>query len=312
MKKETSFFFIITVTLIIFNACAPTTGSMTLVDRSLPRKPRWTTDIPQSRVNEYFVGISDNQSSLEEAKKAAVVDALNDALNKRGIEISSKYEQLTTEQRRRLWDEVHVAGTAHLGLEQVTWYTEEWKHYQDRKYNHKFRAFVLMRSRKLKQDGFTKALLINLGHRFDATWHSALLPGWGQFKKGYTGKGYFFLISGACAAGTMGYLQFRYELNRADYRDLERDMKYIDADDPAIVNYQKAIEENKDERKVIESYLKTAIYSGLGIYFINLLDAFVFGVPSPDKFSTITFDTQIQYAGNETVRNYLIGLHVNW
>ena len=54
---------------LILTGCGPMAGSMKLIDQSLPKKPEWTSKIPQSRTNEYFVGMSDNRPSIDEAKK---------------------------------------------------------------------------------------------------------------------------------------------------------------------------------------------------------------------------------------------------
>lgn len=60
------------VALVMGNSCTPTMGTCKLIDQSMPDKPAWTRIIPQSRTFEYFVGVSDNRESLEDAKKAAL------------------------------------------------------------------------------------------------------------------------------------------------------------------------------------------------------------------------------------------------
>ena len=145
------------------------------------------------------------------AKRAAISDALSDALTRKGIEVSSKYEKMSTHERNELLDEILTAGTARLGLNHVAWYTEVWEHYRNNSATQKYRAFVLMRSRKLEQDKLFKTVLINLGNRLETTWHSMLFPGWGQLKTEQRAKGKLFLFSGLATLAGLGYCVYLIE-----------------------------------------------------------------------------------------------------
>ena len=291
--KYILFFILFVFFLIQLSGCTPMAGTIKLIDRSLPDNPRWTSTIPQSRANSYFVGISDNKNSLDIAKKAAIVDALNDAINKKGIEVSINYKQLTDNEKVNLMDQITLGGTARIGLEHVAWYTEVWEHYYKDSAEQKYRAFVLMRSKKLKQDGFLKMAAVNVGDRFNATWHSMLIPGWGQIRTDKKAKGKLFFFTELGVAAGLGYLHARHEMVKRDYHKLKLDFDYELDSSLEKLNLEKRILDKEDEKKLLREYIENFTKLGLGIYAINLIDAIIFGVPSHDKFTQVKLNDRI-------------------
>lgn len=270
--------------LLLLAVCAPMMGTSTLVYRSMPTPPHWIGIIPKSRVYEYFVGVSDNRNSLEEAKRAAILDALNDALTRQGIEVSSRYQQLTESQRRKLHEELTMEGLARIGLEQVAFYHEEWEYYYGTRVEKKYRAFVLTRSKKLKQDSFIKSAFINLGQRLDACWHSMLIPGWGQIRYGKRGKGRWFMTTEIMALGGLGFFHYRYEKAKDDRFDIQWNLNHTpDPHEMARLRHDLALKD--EEIKDMRRYRKYFAWACGGIYALNLLDALLFGVPSHERFA---------------------------
>ena len=278
---------------LLITGCAPMTGTSKLIYQSLPHRPRWIGTIPQSRVYEYFVGISDNKNTLEEAKKAAISDALNDALSKRGIEVTARYEKMATEEKYQLLDQVSIGGTARIGLAQVTWYHEEWEYYHGRTVAKKYRAFVLMRTKKLRQDSIIRGVLINIGERVDACWHSMLIPGWGQFRYEKRGKGRLFLLTELGAVAGFGFFHYQHERAKDDYLKLELD--YKDAAEGSSEKRKLAhdLAVKKDEHEDIKRYRTYFTYAAFGIYAVNLVDALLFGPPSQDKFTKLMLNERL-------------------
>jgi len=268
------------------------TGTSKLVYRSMPKPPYWIGIIPKSRVYEYFVGVSDNRNSLEEAKRAAIIDALNDALTRQGIEVNAKYQQLTESERRRLHEELTMEGLARIGLEQVAFYHEEWEYYYGHGVKKKYRAFVLTRSKKLKQDSFIKSAFINLGQRLDACWHSMLIPGWGQIRYDKRGKGRWFMTTEIGALAGLGFFHYKYEKAKDERFEIQWNLNHTrDPHEIARLKHDLVLKDKeiKDSRR----YRKYFAWACGGIYALNLLDALLFGVPSHDKFAGIRLNQKV-------------------
>ena len=261
-------------------------GSSKLVYTSLPEKPRWIKAIPLSRVYKYFVGVSDNRNTLEEAKRAAIADAFNDALGVEGIKVSAEYEVRTLDERSRFISEITVKGVAELGLELVTWYHEEWQYHYRRTIDQRYRAFVLMRSEKLKKDSIIKSVFTNMGERLDAGWRSMLFPGWGQFCYQERGKGNFFLLTELGALGGTVFFYCRHEKAKNEHSEIK--WEYDHTDDPTErMELAHDLFIKDEEMKDTKRYRTYFSYAGLGIYALSLADALLFGPPSEDKFASV-------------------------
>jgi len=284
-----------TIALLMGNGCTPTMGTCKLIDQSMPGKPAWTRIIPQSRTFEYFVGVSDNRESLEEAKKAALADAFADALGKSGIEVTVNYAKLTDEERRRVQDEIQLTGRTVIGLEQLAWYNEQWECYYAQGAVQKHRAFVLTRSRKLKRDSIFKMMLATSGQRFDAVWHSMLIPGWGQFRYGRRGEGNLYLWTEVVALGGLGYLQFRHEKFKSDIRRLEKQLAGS-VDPMERQRLTQELSDTQDSHNDIKRYRRYLAYGAAVIYGVNLVDALIFGPPSQEKMLTAQGDRRVRWS----------------
>jgi hypothetical protein len=111
--------------------------------------------------------------------------------------------------------------------------------------------------------------------RLKAGLRSLLLPGWGQFYSGNTGRGSIMTLSIVLEAGGLYMADQRYQDKRADY-------------DIASQNYANAtsIEERlrlktvKDSRQRLaykaESNRRNIFYIGIGMWAYNFLDAVIF------------------------------------
>lgn len=309
MNREAILLGLIAGVFLLLIGCAPMPGSSKLVYRSMPEEPRWTKVVPQSRVYKYFVGVSDKRNSLKEAKKAAIGDALSDALAVKGIEVSTRYEKITTDEKDRLLDEITLKGAARLGLELVTWYHEEWQYHYEDVMAKKYRAFVLMRSRKLKKDSIIKGIFTNIGERLDAGWHSMLFPGWGQFCYQKRGKGNFFLLTELGALGGMGFFHYRYEKAQNEYSEIK--WMYDNTDDPSEKRELAHDLVTKDEEiKDAKQYRTYFSYVGLGIYTLSLADALLFGPPSEDKFASVRLYKGVFLSAEMRGNLPVIALHI--
>ncbi len=288
MKKLYALDFVIFLAGIVLweVGCAPMVGTSKLVYRSSPRKPRWMQVIPQSRMYEYFVGVSDNRTSLDEAKKAAILDALNDAVSKKGIEVSVNYQNLSTEEKSFIRDSIDITGAMKLGLEQVAWYYEEWEQYYRNRAQKSYRVFMLLRSRKIHPSNFLIGVALNIGNRFDAFWHSMLIPGWGQFRNGKKGKGNYFLFSTLVSAAGWGVSNVMYDKINNDQYDIQERMKALTSGSE-LIDLQRKYRLNNNNLKELKTYKQGFMYATAGFYGLNLIDAILFGPPSSDKFSAL-------------------------
>ena len=298
--------FVFTGIALLGFGCAPMAGTSKLVYQSTPQKPHWMQVIPQSRTYEYFLGVSDNRTSLDEAKKAAILDAFNDAVSKKGIEVSVNYQGLTTEDRSSIKDRIDVSGAMKLGLEQVSWYYEEWEQYYRNRAQKAYRVFVLMRSRKIHPSNFLMGIAINIGNRLDAFWHSMLIPGWGQYRYGKKGKGNYFLFLTAFSGTGWATSNVLYEKIRDDQYGIQEDLK--NAVGIKALDLQKKYAMNEKHLKDLKGYKRGFMYATLGVYGLNLLDAVLFGPPSTDKFSSVSISKHLCLTLNQN--GYFSGIRL--
>jgi len=273
-------------------SCAPIVGTSRIVFQSAPEKPHWIQVIPQSRTYQYFVGISDNFPTLDEAKRHAVVDAFEEAIALKGIEVSVNYEKLATEQKRIIRDSVDIRGIFQLGLERVAWYYEEWEQILAKGARKFFRAFVLMRSRKLKPSSPLITSLQIMGQRLDATWHSMLLPGWGQKRYGKKGKSKYFFYTTFLSGGVWLGSSLYYEKFRKDRSDLEEDL-LLTTDEVDRQEILEKISDLEDRLRDTKKIRKNAAAITVGFYVLNLVDALLFGPPSYRSYAGVDIEPKL-------------------
>jgi hypothetical protein len=93
---------------------------------------------------------------------------------------------------------------------------------------------------------------------FSAAWKSILLPGWGQFSKGQTGKGALFLASEAALVSSVIY----FENKRANNFRKSQETTNLDI-----------IKEYRNRADNWELYRNIAFGATAGVYLWNILDA---------------------------------------
>lgn len=293
MRKIASGFVVLTVfALLVHTGCAPVIGTSQLVYRSAPEKPHWIRVIPQSRTYQYFVGISDNYPTLDEAKRHAILDALEEAVAQKGVEVSVKFQKLATEEQRYIRETVDLKGIYQLGLERVAWYYEEWEQYVRGGKRNFFRAFVLMRSRKLKPSNIFVAGFRALGQRLDAVWHSLLLPGWGQKRYGKKGKFLYFFYTTFLSGSAWLASSIHYENYQQKRSDLERELEQAVSE----AEQRQILEDLNDlDRKIRDTkkIRKVASVLTMSFYTLNLLDALIFGPPSYRSYAGMRVEPKL-------------------
>jgi len=257
------------------SSCAHTIGQRNLKDRSHPERPSWLVNIPHSSHHQYFVGISGEETDLDQAKRSAMIDAFNDAIGKQGVEVSANFSKLTVNERTKITEEISTASMGTIGLEQIRLYWELWEISAGQSVEPRFRAYVLTRSRKLEPDSWKEIVFKNIIRRLDMTWHSALMPGWGQYRMKSIGKGRLFLLGFLASAGGYGTFFYFAEKKEDELSDL---LQLKDQVTDFTFRENKLLRELKHYRNYkVYSYRATLV-----IYIANLIDAFVFGHGSSD------------------------------
>jgi hypothetical protein len=111
----------------------------------------------------------------------------------------------------------------------------------------------------IRGDAF-KAIAVETTDRYgiSAGWRSAILPSWGQFYKGKTGKGVLFLTTEVAAVGSIVY----FEMKHSDNIRLSQETTNLSV-----------IKEYRDRADKWALYRNAAIGVAAGIYLWNVLDA---------------------------------------
>ncbi|MGH7449707.1 MAG: caspase family protein [bacterium] len=112
--------------------------------------------------------------------------------------------------------------------------------------------------------------------RIDAFWHSALIPGWGQFRTGRRTEGLLFSLSELTALSSFVLLNYWYEKEKDSYWEIWR--VSAAGNDPALT-YQ--LETKQRQMDNLNRYRKYSAYAAVAIYGLNLCDALLFGAFSP-------------------------------
>ncbi|MDR1023037.1 MAG: hypothetical protein LBL94_07200 [Prevotellaceae bacterium] len=127
-------------------------------------------------------------------------------------------------------------------------------------YENRYGRYQLWKLYEVSTSGSFKAFIpeYTTTYGFDGAWKSAVLPGWGQFYKGKTGKGIFFLAAEAAAVSGLIFC----EMKRSD-----NVRKSQESTNLAII---------KEYRSRADSwalYRNVAVGAAAGVYLWNVLDA---------------------------------------
>ncbi|MFH1568820.1 MAG: hypothetical protein ABIL09_12555 [Gemmatimonadota bacterium] len=105
-----------------------------------------------------------------------------------------------------------------------------------------------------KGPGLVGAAAQGVGHRFDAVFHSALYPGWGQYRQHRIGEGNFYACFGTLAALSAGTF---YALEHYHFGEAQKDKWYATQD--------------------WRHYRQGTTYAFAGLWAVAVVDAFLFG-----------------------------------
>ncbi len=155
-------------------------------------QPSWITKVPEGYLNDYFVGKGASSLSKSEAYQSAFENSIVSIL--RNNTITANYSEkdviLSSETQsnndiqndivRKSAQELNIHGESKTikGLKEVETYYE--------KNGRMFEVWVLV--------SFPKKNPTSPPTRYSAIWRSVLLPGWGQFYKNDTFKGFSFMV----------------------------------------------------------------------------------------------------------------------
>ena len=126
-----------------------------------------------------------------------------------------------------------------------------------------------------------------------AAWRSIIIPGWGQFYKGKTGKGFFFLAAEVAAVSGVIYC----DMKRSDNMRLSQETTNMSI-----------VKEYRDRADNWALYRNAAIGAAAGIYIWNVLDAAL----SKGKIHYAWIPDNMHLNGSESMGNYYYGLAFNF
>lgn len=103
-------------------------------------------------------------------------------------------------------------------------------------------------------------------------WLRSIVPGWGQFYSGNSGKGYTFLGAFVLASGFMGYAIYNFNVKRGEYEDMTTGSES---------DFKEKHDAAGDAAKL--AWISVGIFTGL--YLIHWMDALFFSRPDYDRFA---------------------------
>lgn len=262
-----------------------------IIEESASHKPDWIKEAPKGFRYDYFSGFGVSSTSYKEAKNIAINDAIKRIGEKKGVEVTAitDYKQIEKDyQYEDFFSEeiqTKVLPTELFGLEEEESY---YRKLEENK-NIKYEFYILVRIPKGK---------IEIGKKpptkFSYVWRSALIPGWGQFYKKQTKKGYIFLGSETILITTAllsNYLSVHYNDKAKSASDISVRKDYMDWSDTA------------------EAFaITTGIAAGV-LYIYNIFDATL--SRGPKQYALI--DNQVKFFINiDKNKNVNFNFAFNW
>ncbi|MGC8928276.1 MAG: FlgO family outer membrane protein [Myxococcota bacterium] len=108
-----------------------------------------------------------------------------------------------------------------------------------------------------------------LRSKFDATYRSLILPGWGQFYNGDNVKGILFSVIEVGLFGTAIWMHLQGKSKEDDYKKMD----CTDAEQDCIDKVQKLKSDGEDYYKMRNYF----IYGGAAVWALNVVDAYLSG-----------------------------------
>ncbi len=270
--------------------------SAKVINSSEKKLPTWIYESPKGDKFFYYSGIGSSKKTLEEAKHIAISDVISEIIQEGKITIDGSiysksgeyenYEEVNTV--NEIVKEINIKGEtqkiAGLKTEDIYWQEEENGNELI------YRYWILMRLPKnIKDINFQ----INQTYGFAPVWRSALIPGWGQFFKKQTKKGYIFLGSETVLVGAAlfsNYLSIHYNDKANKEMNITTRKEYMDWSDSA-----EAIA------------ITTGIAAGV-VYFYNVFDS----ITSKGAKKYAANSNQIELFTNINKENFSISLSKKW
>jgi hypothetical protein len=250
-------------TLIIISLFAMNVAGLAAQSASHAEKLPWVRgELPKQKGNfEYMIGRGEGRS-LTEARDNATNDVLVEVGNQKGVSVSGSTLQEIKSQmnfggNKTGYSESN-ATVSTFKIDRQTFTLSMLKADEYYEYRGVYQVWQLYEV-NIKGEAF-KPVAVETTDKYgmSAGWRSMLLPSWGQFYKGKTGKGVLFLIAEAAAVGGVVYC----EMNRADnFRKSQE-----------TTNLQ-IIKEYRNRADSWELYRNISIGAAAGIYVWNALDA---------------------------------------
>lgn len=246
-------FFIIAVMLLVNRA----SYAQDIVTTS-GKRPAWINNPPKGDFYLYMTGIG-LASDLKEAQREAIANAMNNRAIEEAVTVQSSTE-ITTEEtnealNKRIVDSILLESETSLikgfGIEESYWEQEIVNN------GTRYRYWVLMR---LPRDSSLPPPPPTYG--LTPVYQSAIVPGWGQYTKGQTGKGVVFL-AGFAATGSY----FLFAQNK--FKDWDQQFKDYGATGQVPLR-----NEAEETRNVWNTRRTIGLISFLGIYAFNIADSF--------------------------------------
>ena len=185
--------------------------SSEIIKKSGKRRPIWISKTPIGEKFFYYTGIGSSDKTLEDAKQLAISDVVSEIIKEGKITVSGSTYSKTGEYEENsqsktiseIVEEVTIKGESQkiVGLKTEEFYWQE----EENNGSTQFRYWILMRLPKNIKD---------INYQIKQTYgiapvlRSTLIPGWGQFYKKETKKGFLFLSSEAVLIGTALFSNF--------------------------------------------------------------------------------------------------------
>lgn len=181
-------------------------NAIVIIDKSADSRPRWINDVPKGKSFEYYMGMSTNKVSLEDAKEIAISDAISGLAMKNEIVIEGAITTIDTEINSALLSSVTKEINLFGKSDKISGLAKEEDYWEVSNIdsNITYRYWVLMRvpknSARLNQNIFSQQ-----GYGITPVLKSLIIPGWGQIHKGQLVKG-VALLSGIAFTSTVGFI----------------------------------------------------------------------------------------------------------
>ncbi len=210
-----------------------------IINSSSYHAPDWTVEPPTGKYYTYYTAIGVSESSLAAAQKQAITNILSSIIMERSVlvqselltSISEKSETLHGKTETSIVDaaiqEVIAKGESSR-IENLTKEEEYWQ-VVSKGDNLVYEYWILM---KIPKPEFASLdLSVEQGYGITPIWKSAIVPGWGQFHKGESKKGWRFLISETIFTSSFfisNYFSHNYSSKAENERDYDRRKFYND------------------------------------------------------------------------------------